>query len=182
MDEVTYSSLDEIYEDKAEVLEEIDATLTPLTPSQLAYRPLPGAWSIAEIAEHLSIVETGQLRMLRVLTEKAEAGGKRPAPVSITLDERFRDSAAGKIKARQQNEPTGAVAAADSLANLLTIQTGLGELRPRLERVDVASVTFAHPVLGDLSLGQWLAFVGMHEERHLRQMRGVMASPGFPRT
>lgn len=178
---MTYSSLDEIYADKAEVLAEIEATLGPLTPSQLAYRPLPGSWSIAEIAEHLAIVEPGQIRMIRVLIERAEAGGKGPAPVSVTLDERFRDSANGKIKTRDQNVPTGSIAAADSLANLRTAQASLVELRPRLEIVDVASVSFTHPALGDLTLGQWLAFVGVHEERHLRQMRGVMASPGFPR-
>lgn len=178
---MTYRSLDEIFADKAEVLAEIEAALKPLSPSQLGFHPTPGAWSIAEIAEHLSIVETGQLRLIRTLTEKAESGGKGPAPVEVTLDERFRDSANGKIRTRAQSEPTGGVTAADSLANMHAVQAGIVELRPRLERVDVTSVRFQHPVLGDLTLGQWVAFAGVHEERHLRQMRGVMASPSFPR-
>jgi len=178
---MTYRSLEEIFADKAEALAEIASALGPLSAPQLGYHPSPGAWSIAEIVEHLAITESGQLRVLRSLTEKAEAGGKVAASVEVTLDERFRDSANGKIKTRQQSEPTGSVPAADSLANLRAIEASLIELRPRLQRVDVSSVRFQHPALGDLTLGQWLAFVGVHEERHLRQMRGVMASPAFPR-
>jgi len=178
---VTYRSLDEIYADKSEALSEIEGALRSMTPAQLGFHPTPGAWSIAEIVEHLAIVETGQLRMLGSLIEKAERGGKGPAPVNVELDDRYRDSANGRIETREQSKPTGSVPAADSLAGLRTLQAELVGLRPRLDRVDINAVRFQHPVLGDLTLGQWVAFVGVHEERHLRQMRGVIASPAFPR-
>jgi len=178
---MTYRSLDEIYADKAEALSEIEGMLRPLTPAQLGFHATPGAWSIAEIAEHLAIVETGQLRMLGALIEKAELGGRGPAPVSVELDERYRDSANGRIQTRDQLKPTGTVPAPASLESLRRLQAGLFDLRPRLDRVDIGAVRFQHAVLGDLTLGQWVAFVGVHEERHLRQMRGVMASPAFPR-
>jgi len=177
---MTYTSLDELFTDKTEALEEIGATVRPLSAARLGFHPTPGAWSIAEIVEHLAIVETGLLRLLRTLTEKAEKQGNNHSPVHISLDERYRDSVNGKIKTRQQSEPTGNAAAADSLESLRGIQAGLVELRPRLDRVDLSSVSFNHPALGDLTLGQWLAFVMIHEERHLRQMRGVAASPSFP--
>lgn len=36
-------------------------------------------------------------------------------------------------------------------------------------------------VLGDMTLGQWCAFLGAHEERHLGQIRSVIAAAGFPK-
>jgi hypothetical protein len=32
-----------------------------------------------------------------------------------------------------------------------------------------------------MSLGQWFAFIGAHEARHLGQVRIVISSAGFPR-
>jgi len=55
-------------------------------------------------------------------------------------------------------------------------RAALNALRPRVEAVDGASATYPHPAFGPLNLYQWLAFVGAHEARHLRQLERVLDS------
>jgi len=56
----------------------------------------------------------------------------------------------------------------------------LTAIRPRLEVIDVSTVSFTHPVFGPLNLYEWVLFIGMHENRHLAQIESVMSSPDFP--
>jgi hypothetical protein len=178
---MTFHGLEEIYRDKERVLGTIEQTVRPLSASQLSFRPAPDAWSIAEIVEHLAIVEPGMIRLVGSLAEKAESPrGTTPAPFEVTIDEGITTGATGKFKTRPEAVPTGNVPAGESLQNLRGIQSALLDLRPRLGAVDVSSVKFAHRALGDLTLGQWCAFFGAHEERHLNQIRSVISSAGFP--
>ena len=66
-----------------------------------------------------------------------------------------------------------------SLKVLQGVQAELLNLRPRLEVVDPTLVRFPHWIFGPLDLAQWLAFVGIHEERHLDQIQAIIASEEF---
>jgi hypothetical protein len=179
---MTFRSLEEVYSDKERVLEAVEQTVRSLSDSQLAFRPSPDAWSVAEIVEHLAIVEPGMLRVVSSLAEKASPRNvSSPAAIDeVTLDDGIRTVATGKVRTRPEAVPTGSVPAGQSLESLRAIQSALQELRARLAGVDVSSVTFMHRALGDLTLGQWCAFIGAHEARHLVQIRSVISSAGFP--
>jgi hypothetical protein len=178
---MTFRSLEEIYSDKERVLGTIEETIRPLSDAQLAFRPAPDAWSVAEIVEHLAIVEPSMLRVVTSLADKATPlNGSPQAAIEVTLDDGIRTVATGKVKTRPEAVPTGGVPAGQSLKSLRAIQTGLQGLRARLAGVDVSSVKFTHRALGDMTLGQWCAFVGAHEARHLVQIRTVISSAGFP--
>jgi hypothetical protein len=70
--------------------------------------------------------------------------------------------------------PRGGVAVADSLARLRESRAAFEALRPRIERADLSAATYPHPSFGPLNLYQWLAFVGIHEERHLNQIERLL--------
>lgn len=179
---MTYHSLDEIYEEKSRVFGALERRVLSLSAPQLNFRRSEGDWTIAEIVEHLSIVESAQIRLFQVLAQRAEsARGVRPAPVDVSIDDSFRDGANGKIKTREQSEPTGNVSVGDSLQNMRSVQDRLVALRPGLDGLDLSAARFQHPAIGDLTLGQWLVFFGVHEQRHLGQIKSVMSSPAFPR-
>jgi hypothetical protein len=179
---MTFRSLEEIYREKERVLDAIEMTVRSLSASQLSFRPSPGVWSVAEIVEHLALVEPGMIRLAGSLTEKAGSNHRTaPAPFEVTLDDGITTGASGKLVTRPEAVPAGNVPAGESLRTLRAIQTQLLDLRPRLEAVDVSSVRFPHRVLGDLTLGQWCAFIGAHEARHLGQIRSVLSSAEFPR-
>ncbi len=177
---MTFHELDALYADKLEVLGAIEQTVGPLSSAQLSYRPDPESWSVAGILEHLAVVEPGMLRVVSSLCGKA-ASLPGAGPFQVALDDGIRTGATGKIKTRPEAVPTGKIPAADSLHVLRGIQADLLALRPRIAALDVASAKFPHRVLGDMTLGQWCAFIGAHEARHLGQMRSVISSAGFPR-
>jgi hypothetical protein len=97
----------------------------------------------------------------------------------VSLEPHLERSRTEKYATRDKFEPTGNVKAADSLKILQDVQTELQKLRPNLETVDPTLVRFPHWIFGPLDLAQWLAFVGVHEERHLGQISAILASPEF---
>jgi hypothetical protein len=177
---MTYHSLSEIFDGITETRARLCARLNSLTDEQLNTRPSPEAWSAREIAEHLAMIEERLSKLFPVMLTKAEAGGlKRDAdqpfrPVSV---ERFvEQSRREKYSAPSEVRPTGAGSLADSLARLERSRAQLLALRPRFEALDLTEVKYPHPSFGPLDAYQWLLFVGVHEERHLRQIESAMAA------
>jgi hypothetical protein len=178
------------YHSVAEILEAIDETrsrvqkkVEGLSPTQEQFRPTPDAWSIAEIIEHLSIIERQLSRLFAMMVKKAEASGiETHAGQSFrpfSLDQFVERSLKEKYTAPETVRPSGNVPVADSLAKMRSSRTLLHELRPKLESIDLSSMTYPHPAFGPLNLYQWLALIGMHEDRHLRQIESAMSSPEF---
>jgi len=52
----------------------------------------------------------------------------------------------------------------------------------RSTEADLRKHFYAHPVLGELDLYQWLLLISAHCDRHRAQSEEVMASAGFPRS
>jgi hypothetical protein len=68
---------------------------------------------------------------------------------------------------------------AEALANLERTRAAIEAMRPRLEAADHGAATYPHPAFGEFNAAQWLAFIGLHESRHLRQIENLMAAPEF---
>ena len=180
---MAYQSVAEIFETIDETRERVYKRVEGLSPAQEQFRPTPEAWSIREIVEHLSIMEGRLSGLLNMMLKKAESAtvqasdgqGFRP----FSLDQHVERSLKEKYTAPEAVRPTGNVPVEDLLANLRRSRTALHDLRPKLEALDLSSLTYPHPVFGPLDLYQWLAFIGVHEDRHLRQIESVISSPEF---
>jgi hypothetical protein len=175
-----YNSLSEIFDALDETRGRLRSRLDGLTSVEERLRPSPEAWSVAEITEHLSMIEERLSKLFPMMLMKAEAGGlqrgtdKPFQPVTVAhLLERARRE---KYVAPETARPTGAVPLAQSLARLDNSRESRRALRPRLEALDLTGITYPHPVFGPLDAYQWLIFIGAHEDRHLRQIESVMAS------
>ena len=177
------------YTSVAQILEEIDKTrerlyrrVEGLTDEQANARPNPAAWTPAEMVEHLSLLEDRLLRMMTMMLTKAEsAGGRGPGDATVemkpfTLDEFVERARNEKYTAPEAVTPGGQVSLADSLAKLRRSREELHRLRPRIEATDLSNVTYPHPAFGPLNFYQWMALIGMHEERHLRQAEAETSS------
>lgn len=178
------------YHSVAEILEAIDETrsrvskrVEGLSPAQEKFRPSPDAWSLAEIVEHLSIIEAQMARLFAMMVRKAEsAGAPQAADRSfrpVDLDHFVERSLKEKYTAPETVRPSGQVSIEDSLDRMRRSRAELHELRPKLETLDLSGLTYPHPAFGPLDIYQWLAFVGVHEDRHLRQLEAAMSSPEF---
>ncbi|HEX8650416.1 MAG TPA: DinB family protein [Pyrinomonadaceae bacterium] len=181
---MAYQSVAEIFETIDETRERLYNRVEGLSPAQEKFRPTPDAWSIAEIVEHLSIMENRLSALMKMMLKKAESAseeagedgqGFRP----FSLDQHIKRSLKEKYVAPETVRPSGNITVGESLAGLRSSRAELHELRPKLESMDLSTMTYPHPVFGALNLYQWLAFIGIHEDRHLRQIESVLSSPEF---
>jgi hypothetical protein len=130
-----------------------------------------GGWSVAQIVEHLSITEPRITHAIEVMLAPS-AGGREPQPFApFSLDE-YAERARGKIEAPEFLRPAG-LPLAEGLARLKQSRAALEQLRPRFDTADY-SAKRQHPAFGPLNAAQWLAFVGMHEARHLAQIERTL--------
>lgn len=170
-----YNSVAEIYEEIDDTRARLVGAVEELTDEQLAFRPSPEKWSVAELVEHLSITERRVARMLGALlsklgpeAERAEGSTFEPVTVAEFVERASRE----KYTAPEEIRPTGAPLT-DSLARLRDSRAAILDMRPRVERVDGTRARFPHPSWGPLDLYQWLAFIGHHEQRHLAQIEAL---------
>lgn len=178
---MSYNTVAEIYEAIDESRRRLLASVESLGAGQENFRPDPERWSIADIVEHLSLVEGQIARLFHVMLSKAEAAGAAraegdadaafAAPVSIEhFVEALREK---KLQAPNGACPGGQLPLADALARLHDSRAALHSLRPRLERIDGTALRYPHPAAGPIDIYQWLLFVGSHEDRHRLQIEAL---------
>ncbi len=178
---LTYTSVTEIFDAIDKTRAGLSAALESASIEHESLRDSPERWSVAEIAEHLAIIEerVGQLTALTLAKAESE-GAPRAAEAGriATIDLRAAAERASreKYQAPEMALPKGGVSIADALARLRASRAALHELRPRIEALDLSEYKYPHPAFGPLNLYQWLAFVGLHEERHRRQIEGLKNS------
>lgn len=178
---MTYNNLSEIFDAMDKTRAHLRARLEHLTGEEENARPSPEAWSAKEIAEHLAIIEERLSKLFPVMVTKAEAGGLqrradqpfRPISVESMIERSKRE----KYVAPDEVRPTGAGSIPDSIARLTRSRETIHALRPRIEALDLSSVTYPHPVFGQLNTYQWLIFLAAHEGRHLRQIESAVTTP-----
>lgn len=178
---MVFQSLDEIWNAKKSALQRLRQSVHHVTPAGTHFRPSGGSWSIAENLEHLCITENQTVPLVEALLRKTEeAGRSNPGGAfEISVGSYVERSRREKYRTREKFVPTGKVDGADSLHLLSDIQVRLLALGPRLEAVDLTFASFPHWIFGPLQLGQWLAFVGFHEERHCDQIVSIVGLPEF---
>ena len=178
---MNYTSVPQIFEVIDETRARLYRRVEGLSDEQVTARPRPDAWTAAEIIEHLSLIEDRLVKMMSMMLTKAEGAGARTsdAPVEMkafSLDEFVERARSEKYDAPEAVRPSGTVTLSDSLAKLRRSRETLHDLRPRIEATDLSKVTYPHPAFGPLNFYGWLAFIGIHEERHLKQAENLLSS------
>jgi hypothetical protein len=191
-----YNSVADIFAANARIRQRIIERVEGLDESQHDVRASDGGWTVAEIIEHLSLTERRVARALEGMLPKIEdaatanaegaasvgdgadsttagdGAGARRGFEPFSVDEYIEQARGKKFEAPDFIRPRG-VALSESLARLKESRAALEELRPRFEAADYTA-QFPHPAFGMLNVGQWLAFVGIHEKRHLGQIERLI--------
>lgn len=180
-----------IYHSVGEIFDSIDGTrarlaerVSALSEAQQNFRPASGGWSVAEIVEHLAILESRLLGLMTVMVSKVEQAGAQNGGADfefqpVTLEQFAERSRREKYNAPETAQPQGGVSIGESLERLRQSRASLHQLRPRLEANDFSGARYPHPAFGPLDLYQWLVMIGFHEERHLRQIDALLSSPEY---
>jgi hypothetical protein len=167
-----------------ELLDHLDACRADLraavesVPASLRDRhPEPDRWSVANVLEHLSIVEG---RVARTLAEKiaaARAAGlgeeRDQSPILPTIDlARFVDRR-NRIKGIAPIMPSAGMTADAAWSALERTRERMREAVFSADGLAIGELTQPHPIFGPLSLYEFIAFVGGHEARHGAQIREI---------
>jgi uncharacterized damage-inducible protein DinB len=174
--QTTFDTIQQLLSEKERILGRISRLASGADRARLQARSANGAWSAEEILEHLSIVESGLLRLIESLLKKAESSpGVSTPSTPLSLESLGRRVGSEKFKTLERYEPTGNIDSRESLQALQRLQDQLFALKQRLESADLARVSFPHWIFGSLTLGQWLAFFVVHEQRHAEQIASLLA-------
>lgn len=178
---MNYQTISEIYDANDKIREKLKETVSNLTEEQANFLPEGEKWTVANLVEHISLVEGGITRIFgKLLTEAQAAGGKAGGEAKIS--EEFLQKAAWgrtqKFEAPERTHPAGNLTIAESLAKLDENRPKLEELRPLFESVECSDFKFPHPAFGDLSAHEWLALIGGHELRHMQQIKKILSQIG----
>jgi len=135
-------------------------------------------WTIQQIIEHVSMVDSGIARICARLIEGAKAVGKRSDGRITPSPELYEKAAAigkAKLDAPDRVQPSGDITITKALERLNENRPVFDAMRSDLETYDLSEPKFPHPYFGDLNAVEWLIVAGGHERRHADQIERLLA-------
>lgn len=170
-------TIKDIYAANNKIRENTKQIIADLSNEQTAFLPEGEKWTIAHIVEHVAIVQDGMSKISSKLLKKAQSAGK-VSDGAARLSKNFMQKAAAardlKLEAPEQVHPTGNQTITESLKKMDETQREMEKMQPLFESVECSDFKFPHPFMGDLTAHEWLALVGGHEARHLRQIENIL--------
>lgn len=151
-----------------------------LVPSELrGQQPGPDRWSVAQVLQHLGIIERRVAIGMTKWVRDARAGGLGPeletSSVLGSLDLALIADRSRRRNAPEEVRPKGDLDAASAWTALEQTRATLRAGVLPGSGLALGEVIQPHPVLGPINLYQWLLFVGAHEARHAAQVREIAA-------
>jgi hypothetical protein len=143
-------------------------------------RPPDGGWSIADIVEHLSIVEARMTGNFAAWIAEAKASGLPAETAEESILDRF-DVAAFIDRGRRRvasaaSQPTGTVPVDAALRRLEELRHDRRAVLAAADGLALGTIVREHPSVGTLNMYEWIAFSGAHMRRHADQIRDVDAA------
>src|SRR6266550_481378 len=169
-----------------EVLNYLDSERTALreavelVPTDLRdQQPGPDRWSVAQVLQHLVIIEKRIGMGMTKWVADAVAGGVGPegetSSILNSLDLALIADRSRRRNAPEEVRPNGELDAASAWTALEQTRAALRAGVLPADGLALGEVIQMHPVLGPINLYQWLLFVGSHEVRHTAQVREIAA-------
>jgi len=174
---MNYQTISEIYEANDRVRAKLKAMVASLNDDQVNTLPEGEKWTVREFVEHIAMVDEGIMRIsAKLLNESKESGKSSNGAVKFSEDflAKIATGRDAKFEAPDRVRPTGTKTIAESLAKMDETREKLEELRPLFETVECSDAKFPHPAFGPMTALDWLALLGGHEARHIRQIEGVL--------
>ena len=175
---MNYQNISEIYEANDKIRARLKETVSNLTDEQANFLPEGEKWTAANIVEHLAMVDQGMTQICAKLLSKAQAeSGKAGGEAKISEEflQKLVHGREQKFNAPERVHPSGQISIAESLSKMNENRQRLEELRPLFETVECSEFKFPHPAFGDLTAHEWLALLGGHEARHLKQIENILS-------
>ncbi|HXW96010.1 MAG TPA: DinB family protein [Gemmatimonadales bacterium] len=151
-------------------IERFLASLDGVTAEAYLAEPASGGWSLAQNAEHITVVVRGVERLLstRILQQPLATDDPSRRVTDADLP-RLLANRAVTIVAPESVRPKGRWTMRDEMATAL--RTSVAGLRAWAMATDADLRAFGapHPIFGPLDGIQWIQFLAVHTDRHAAQ-------------
>jgi hypothetical protein len=130
-------------------------------------------WSILDILEHLYVIEkvmTSEIKKILVKGERKK--DIKHKPLDSTLDRSSKYMAPENMKPNK--EFTCILQAKERLDSS---RQSLIELLEVYDPEELKVNSGKHPAFGTICVEQWVEFIGLHEKRHLAQIKEMVEKP-----
>jgi len=149
---------------------------------QWKFKPAPDRWSVAEVAEHITLSEDLLLNIIQKILqapaneEKAKALEGKEQQLLVDVQDR-----SVKAQAPEVIKPTGKFSTKKELIDAFK--------KARARTIEYVKTTndplknhvAPHPAFGELTTYQWLVFIACHANRHVAQLEEVKSDSNFPK-
>lgn len=153
-------------EENNNIRKEVILEIERLSNQQFNESPSEGEWSPKQIVEHLVKMEKVIASNIAKELKKPDSLKARRKPILLSTSRIF------KVEAPSYTLPT------NDFKSIIEMKQELHDSRLFLLNVYESSTqdtfrekSFKHPIFGRVPLIQWFQFVGLHEKRHLKQLR-----------
>jgi uncharacterized damage-inducible protein DinB len=158
-------------------------SIAGLSAKQWSFKPAPDRWSIAEVAEHITVSESTLLNLVQTKIMQSPAAPEKRELVKgkdQLILEKMPDRS-HKAQAPEFLQPTGRWANEVELMKAFETARHATMDYVRTTNDDLRDHFFDHPVFGPLDGYQWLLLISAHSARHTAQIEEVKADPDFPK-
>ncbi|MBO0603430.1 DinB family protein [Sporosarcina sp. E16_3] len=148
------------------IRKELYQSIEELTDEQFNRIPSNGGWSPKQIFEHLVRMETV------IATNIAQELKNPDSPKSIKKPIALSTIRMIKVEAPGYTAPTKEYKSKIEMKNALyDSRLFLLDVYESSTKEVLREKSFKHPIFGQVPLIQWFPFVGLHEKRHLKQLK-----------
>jgi hypothetical protein len=147
---------------------------------RLCQRATPEGWSVAEILDHLRMVEAGVARLITKRVAQAREAGlgeeRSTEPVLPTFDQHSARLENAVMQSPATVVPRANIDISEAVDGLEGSREALRAAAVSANGLSIGEIKHTHQILGELDLYQWLIFVGQHEGRHRKQIERTLKS------
>ena len=158
-------------------------SIANLTDSQWNFKPAPERWSIAEVAEHITVSEDVLFDLVRRKVMESPADQEKKALVKGKDEQVLRmvPDRSQKFQAPESIQPKKRWPSRDELAQHFKASRDRTIAYVEQTPDDLRDHFADHPVLKTLDGYQWVLLIAAHTNRHVQQIEEVKADPGYPK-
>lgn len=153
------------------VHEKLSVAVRTTNPSLYYKRPSENAWSIAEVVQHLCLVEQA---ILKALNKSLENGPAKVGFLKKMIPMRLVSLRFMKLKAPKIVTPKDPPAMDELLTDYDQVRGRLKQLCAEYGSDRLKAVSIKHPFLGDIDGVAAVSMINFHEERHYKQIREIL--------
>ena len=153
------------------VHEKLSVAVRNTSPNLYSKRPAENEWSIAEVVQHLCLVEE---RITEALEKSLERGSPKVGLLKKLIPMRIVALRFKKLTAPKMVTPSDPPAMDENLENFDRARGRLKQFCAECGPERLKAMSVKHPFLGDIDGVAAVSMLNFHEERHYKQIREIL--------